>query len=83
MTPDTLDELIVCLGIFSVFLIVLGVGGVIADYILPRIPFLKRYADSLPDYEDDNEIASQYEAAGKERLNRCREGVKALLGRFF
>jgi len=42
----------------AVFLGVLAIGGFIADYILPRIPFLKRYFDSLQglDDEDDKEV---------------------------
>ena len=31
--------------------ILLGVG----DFVLPRIPFIRDYIDSLPDYEDDEE----------------------------
>lgn len=44
--------------LISVFLIILGIGGFIADYIFPHIGPLQRYIDSLPmldDYEDPNE----------------------------
>lgn len=44
----------VCLYLVPLF-VVLGVGGVIADYVLPHIPFVRRYLDSLPGYEDDEE----------------------------
>lgn len=44
--------------LFSVFLIILGIGGFIADYIFPHIGPLQRYIDSLPmldDYEEADE----------------------------
>lgn len=53
MTPDQLDEAVVCLMILSGYLSILGVGGVIADYILPHIPFIQRFIDSLPEWDDE------------------------------
>lgn len=32
---------------------VLLVSCLIADYVLPRIPFIERYLDSLPDWDED------------------------------
>ena len=32
---------------------VLSVGGLIADYILPRIPFVERFLDTLPEWDDE------------------------------
>lgn len=32
---------------------VLVVGCLIADYVFPHIPFIERYLDSLPDWDDD------------------------------
>lgn len=56
MTPDLIGEAIVDLMILAGFLMVLGIGALIADYIFPHIPRIKRYIDSLPDYEDDEEL---------------------------
>lgn len=51
---DLLGEAVVALGLLSVFLLVLGVGGLIADYVFPHIPFIERFLDSLPDWEDED-----------------------------
>lgn len=60
MTPELIDEAIasaiILLGLFSV----LGIGGLIADYVFPRIGPLNRWLDSLPGYEDDDEVYEQY-----------------------
>ena len=49
MTPDLPGEAVVALGLLAGFLLVLGVGGLIADYVFPHIPFIEKYLDSLPD----------------------------------
>ena len=41
--------------ILSGFMFILGIGCVIADYVFPRIPFIVRFLDSLPEYEDEDE----------------------------
>ena len=56
MTPDLIGEAIVDLMILAGFLMVLGIGALIADYVFPHIPLIKRYIDRLPDYEDDEEL---------------------------
>lgn len=56
MTPDLIGEAIVDLMILAGFLMVLGIGALIADYVFPHIPLIQRYIDSLPDYEDDEEL---------------------------
>ncbi len=83
MTPDTIDEAIVCLGILAGFLALLALGGFLADYVLPHIPFVQRYIDSLPEYEDDTEIAAQYEAEFRERATRRWNRIKAASHKFF
>lgn len=30
------------------FLVLLGIGGIFADYVLPRIPWLNRFVNNLP-----------------------------------
>lgn len=32
--------------------VVLLIGCLIADYVFPHIPFIERYLDSLPDWDD-------------------------------
>lgn len=52
---DLLGEAVVAMGLLSGFLLVLGVGGLIADYVFPHIPFIEKYLDSLPYWEDEEE----------------------------
>ena len=59
MTPDLIGEAIVDLMVLAGFMVVLGIGALIADYAFPHIPFIQRYLDSLPDYEDDEELYQQ------------------------
>lgn len=70
MTPELLGEAIVDFAFLAVFL---GIGALIADYIFPHIPFIQRYLDRLPDYEDDEEVERQYrEELRQRRLARQR-----------
>lgn len=39
--------------ILTGYLLILSVGCLIADYVFPRIPFIERFLDSLPAFEDD------------------------------
>lgn len=59
MTPDLIGEAVVDLMVLAGFMVVLGIGALIADYVFPNIPFIQRYLDSLPDYEDDEELYQQ------------------------
>lgn len=43
------------LAILSAFILVLGIGGLIADYIFPHIGPLRRWIDSLPMLEGEEE----------------------------
>lgn len=54
MNPEFMEDLAVNLAILCGFLAVLGVGGLIADYVFPHIPFIQRFLDTLPDW-DENE----------------------------
>lgn len=73
MTPDLIGEAVVDLMILAGFLVVLGIGALIADYVFPHIPFIQRYLDRLPDYEDDEEVERQYrEELCQRRLARQR-----------
>lgn len=63
-----MGDFIVNICVFAAFLFLLGIGGIIADYVLPRIaariPRLQRYIDSLPlcstDYLDDTKSDELY-----------------------
>ena len=73
MTPDLIGEVVVDLMVLAVFLGILGIGALIADYVFPHIPFIQRYLDRLPDYEDDEEVERQYrEELRQRRLARQR-----------
>ena len=47
------------LAILSVFLLILGIGGLIADYVFPHIGPLQRWIDSLPMLEDEEELLTE------------------------
>ena len=67
MTPDLIGEAVVDLMILAGFLVVLGIGALIADYVFPHIPFIQRYLDRLPNYEDDEEVERQYREELRQR----------------
>ena len=54
MTPELLDEAVVALAILTGYLLILFIGCLIADYVFPHIPFIQRFLDSLPDWEDED-----------------------------
>lgn len=54
MNAELMADLAINLALLCVFLLVLGIGGLIADYVLPHIPFIEKYLDSLPDWEDED-----------------------------
>ena len=73
MTPDLIGEAVVDLMVLAGFMVVLGIGALIADYVFPHIPFIQRYLDRLPDYEDDEEVERQYrEELRQRRIARQR-----------
>ena len=72
MSPEFMADLAINLAILCVFLLVLGVGCLIADFVFPHIPFIQKWLDSLPEYEDDVEIARLYEDERRERRAQRR-----------
>lgn len=48
-----MDDLAIFLGYTSAILPILGIGGLIADYVFPHIPFIERFIDSLPEWDDE------------------------------
>ena len=55
MTPELMEEAVVDLAILAGYLLVLGVGCLIADFVFPHIPLIERYLECLPDWEDEDE----------------------------
>lgn len=55
MTPDVIEEGVICMGILGVLLLVLGIGCLIADYALPHIPFIRRCLEQLLGSGEDNQ----------------------------
>lgn len=55
MSPELLDEAVVCLMILTGYLGVLCVGCLVADFIFPHIPFIERWLESLPAWEDEDD----------------------------
>lgn len=47
------SDLVLFLGYTAAILLILGIGGLIADYVFPHIPFIERYIDSLPEWDDE------------------------------
>lgn len=54
LTPELLGDAVIAMGILGVYLFILGVGCLVADFVFPHIPFIQRFLDSLPDWEDEN-----------------------------
>lgn len=48
-----MDDLVIFLGYPAAILLILGIGGLIADYVFPHIPFIERLIDSLPEWDDE------------------------------
>ena len=55
MSQEMLGDAMIILLYMTGYLMLLCIGGLIADYVLPHIPPLQRWLDSLPPYEDDYE----------------------------
>ena len=55
MTPQQIGDAVVALAIISGYLLILGVGCLIADFVFPHIPFIERYLESLPDWDDEED----------------------------
>ncbi len=64
------------LGVICVFLLVLAVGGIIADHVLPRIPFLRRFVDNLPMMARAHETAPARDYLVKRAFGPFRPGER-------
>ena len=49
MNYDTID----CLLVFLIYMVPFML--LLVDYVFPRIPFLNRWLESLPEFEEDEE----------------------------
>ena len=55
MSQEMLGDAVIGLFYMTGLMMLLCVGGFIADYVLPYIPPVQRWLDRLPPYEDDYE----------------------------
>lgn len=69
MNHEILEEGSVCLMILAGYLLILLIGCMVADYVFPHIPFIERFVESLPDFEDDVEL----DRLERERIRRRRK----------
>ena len=53
MSPELIGELSVNTVLLVGFLLILGIGCLIADFVFPHIPFIQRWLDSLHDWHDE------------------------------
>ena len=47
-----MSNLVPFLGYTAAILLILGIGGLIADYVFPHTPSIARFIDSLPVWDD-------------------------------
>lgn len=55
MTAEMMEELVVFLFYMVGINLVLLVGCLVADYIFPHIPFIERFLESLPEWDDEED----------------------------
>ena len=55
MTPEFIEEAVVGLAILTGYLLILSIGCLIADFVFPHIPFIQRFLDSLPDWDEEED----------------------------
>ena len=79
MNPEFMADLVIHLFLLCVLLLVLGVGCLIADFVFPHIRPLQKWLDSLPEYEDDAEIAHLYEEERRRRRARRKARWKRMM----
>ena len=48
-----MSNLVPFLGYTAAILLILGIGGLSADYVFPHTPFIERFIDSLPEWDDE------------------------------
>lgn len=83
MTPDFTGDLAIFLAELGALFTALGICVFVADFILPHIKPIERYRDSLPNYEDDVEIARRYEKIRRMKAARRRQIIREIICKFF
>lgn len=63
-----MEDLILFLAYMTVLNLVLAVGCLIADYVFPHIPFIEKYLESLPAWDDEEDG----ESFGQQNLSKVR-----------
>ena len=53
MSPELAGDLAVNMAFLVGFFLTLIVGCIVADKVLPRIPFVQRFLDTLPKQDED------------------------------
>lgn len=56
MSSGSADDLVLLLGLFGGFLLLICVAGFLADYVAPRIPSLERWIANLTALDEDEEL---------------------------
>ena len=79
MTPDMIEEGVVCLGIFGAFLLILAAGCLIADFVFPHIRPLERYLENI----NWKRVARQYKKMLRKSTVRQRKRIRAMMRKFF
>lgn len=83
MKPDMIEEGIICLGILGILLFALVAVCLIADFVFPHIRPIERYLEGLPEQEDDEEIACQYEDIRQKKAAIRRQCIQDVISMFF
>lgn len=55
MTPEMIEDLVIFLFYMGVINLALSVACIVADYIFPHIPFIERFLESLPEWDDEED----------------------------
>lgn len=51
-----MEDLVIALGLFTAYLLILFCGGLVADYVFPHIGPLARWIDTLPLMQEEAEF---------------------------
>ena len=75
-----MEDLVLFLVYMTVLNLVLLVGCLIADYVFPHIPFIARYLESLPAWEDEEEEDESFcqQNLSKVRAKRKQKSSKTM-----
>ena len=83
MTPDFMEDFAIFLLELGALFALFGIYGFVADFILLHIKPIERYLDSMPDFEDDVEIARKYEKIRRTKAACRRKIIREAISSFF